>query len=73
MTRTEAISLKKYIRGFVNKAPKSRSVFSHQCDNYEGGYCIRVYDWKVGSILEVGNPNKASVRGLVVFAKYGDM
>lgn len=71
MQHTQASKLKKYVNQFVDRSKCAVRV--HRTDEYNGGFCVRVYDNETGSIIEVGNPNRSSIRSLVTFAKYGDM
>ncbi len=82
MTLVQAKKLREYVEQFVDKdfyipwgsmSALRCHVRCHKSDDYDGGWSVRVYDNETGSIIEVGNINRSSVRGLVTFAKYGDM
>ena len=71
MRHTQAVVLRKYVNQFVDCSKCSVRV--HRSDDYKGGWAVRVYDLNNGSIIEVGNSNRSAVRGLVTFAKFGDI
>lgn len=70
MTHRQARKLRKYVEP---QATTYCCVRCHQSDDYVGGWCVRVYDNEFGSVLEVGNPTRLSVRHLVTFAKLGEI